>query len=96
VDAPSPVPDLPGDAVLRQQPQPAHVAPLGGATGHPIMRSVEPDEDWVWCQVDEANIRETDGQWTTYDFFVESGRWFLGRHRAAGGDLDVDPEATSP
>jgi len=24
------------------------------ATGHPIMRSLEPDEDWMWCYVDET------------------------------------------
>jgi uncharacterized UBP type Zn finger protein len=23
------------------------------ATGHPIMRSIEPGEDWMWCYVDE-------------------------------------------
>jgi hypothetical protein len=23
------------------------------ATGHPIIRSVEPGEDWYWCYVDE-------------------------------------------
>jgi hypothetical protein len=24
------------------------------ATGHPIVRSVEPGEDWSWCYVDEV------------------------------------------
>lgn len=24
------------------------------ATGHPIMRSIQPGEDWKWCYVDEA------------------------------------------
>jgi len=23
------------------------------ATGHPIMRSIEPGEDWRWCYIDE-------------------------------------------
>ncbi|HZT73739.1 MAG TPA: UBP-type zinc finger domain-containing protein [Terriglobales bacterium] len=23
------------------------------ATGHPLIRSIEPDEHWVWCYVDE-------------------------------------------
>jgi hypothetical protein len=23
------------------------------ATGHPVMRSAEPGEDWRWCYVDE-------------------------------------------
>jgi len=24
------------------------------ATGHPLMRSIEPGENWVWCYVDKA------------------------------------------
>ena len=24
------------------------------ATGHPIMRSIEPGEDWSWCFIDEV------------------------------------------
>jgi uncharacterized UBP type Zn finger protein len=27
------------------------------ATGHPIIRSVEPGEDWSWCYVDEVAFR---------------------------------------
>jgi uncharacterized UBP type Zn finger protein len=26
-------------------------------TGHPIIRSVEPGEDWSWCYVDELMFR---------------------------------------
>ena len=26
------------------------------STGHPIMTSAEPDETWVWCYVDEAEL----------------------------------------
>jgi uncharacterized UBP type Zn finger protein len=26
------------------------------ATGHPIIRSLEPGEDWLWCYVDETVI----------------------------------------
>ncbi len=26
-------------------------------TGHPIIRSVEPGEDWSWCYVDEVMFR---------------------------------------
>ena len=29
------------------------------ATGHPIIRSVEPGEDWSWCYVDELMFRLT-------------------------------------
>jgi uncharacterized UBP type Zn finger protein len=24
------------------------------ATGHPLIRSLEPGEDWMWCYVDEV------------------------------------------
>jgi hypothetical protein len=27
------------------------------ASGHPIVRSFEPGEDWMWCYVDEAYVR---------------------------------------
>jgi uncharacterized UBP type Zn finger protein len=27
------------------------------ATGHPIVRSAEPGEDWSWCYVDEVSFR---------------------------------------
>jgi uncharacterized UBP type Zn finger protein len=26
-------------------------------TGHPIIRSAEPGEDWSWCYVDEVTFR---------------------------------------
>ena len=28
------------------------------ATGHPIIQSVEPGEDWVWCQVDKVYLKD--------------------------------------
>ena len=27
--------------------------------GHPIIRSFEPDESWVWCFADQVEIEET-------------------------------------
>jgi uncharacterized UBP type Zn finger protein len=30
------------------------------ATGHPIMRSIQPGEDWLWCFVDEIEVEPTD------------------------------------
>ncbi len=26
------------------------------ATQHPLMRSIEPGEDWLWCYVDEVTL----------------------------------------
>jgi uncharacterized UBP type Zn finger protein len=31
-----------------------HATKHFGATGHPVIRSLEPGEDWMWCYVDEA------------------------------------------
>ncbi|HMI71926.1 MAG TPA: UBP-type zinc finger domain-containing protein [Solirubrobacteraceae bacterium] len=30
------------------------------ATGHPIIRSIEPGEDWYWCYVDDFAFRLAD------------------------------------
>jgi uncharacterized UBP type Zn finger protein len=30
-------------------------------TGHPIIRSAEPGEDWSWCYVDEVMMRLSSG-----------------------------------
>lgn len=26
-------------------------------TGHPLIRSIEPGEDWAWCYIDESYFR---------------------------------------
>jgi uncharacterized UBP type Zn finger protein len=26
------------------------------SSGHPVMRSLQPDEDWMWCFVDEVAL----------------------------------------
>jgi hypothetical protein len=26
------------------------------ASGHPVIRSFEPDEDWIWCYIDEVYL----------------------------------------
>ena len=33
--------------------RPRHATAHYLATGHPVMRSLEPDEQWRWCYVDE-------------------------------------------
>jgi uncharacterized UBP type Zn finger protein len=37
-----------------------HAAAHASSTGHPIMRSVEPGDDWSWCYVDELAMRLPD------------------------------------
>jgi hypothetical protein len=34
-----------------------HATAHAGETGHPIIRSVEPGEDWSWCFEDEVGLR---------------------------------------
>jgi len=34
-----------------------HASAHGQATGHPIIRSIEPGEDWSWCFADELMMR---------------------------------------
>ncbi|MEP7082589.1 MAG: UBP-type zinc finger domain-containing protein [Chloroflexota bacterium] len=33
-----------------------HATAHFGATGHPLVRSLEPGEDWMWCYVDEVGL----------------------------------------
>jgi uncharacterized UBP type Zn finger protein len=33
-----------------------HATEHAEATGHPLIRSLEPGEDWVWCYVDEVGM----------------------------------------
>ena len=34
-----------------------HARAHAGSSGHPIIRSLEPREEWCWCYVDEAAMR---------------------------------------
>jgi uncharacterized UBP type Zn finger protein len=34
-----------------------HATGHATAAGHPIIRSLEPGEDWSWCYVDEVGMR---------------------------------------
>jgi uncharacterized UBP type Zn finger protein len=33
-----------------------HASAHAAATGHPLVQSFEPGEDWVWCYVDEVAL----------------------------------------
>jgi len=33
-----------------------HASRHAQATGHPVVRSFEPGEDWAWCYVDETYL----------------------------------------
>ena len=34
-----------------------HATAHHGSTGHPIIRSIQPGEDWSWCYEDEVAMR---------------------------------------
>jgi uncharacterized UBP type Zn finger protein len=34
-----------------------HATKHNHATGHPVIRSLEPGEDWYWCYVDQVAFR---------------------------------------
>jgi uncharacterized UBP type Zn finger protein len=38
-----------------------HATAHSAETGHPIIRSAEPGEDWSWCYVDEELLRISRG-----------------------------------
>jgi hypothetical protein len=53
VAPPADLPDLRPRRLLRRLTQPARDG-ARHATSHPIIRSLEPGEDWSWCYVDEV------------------------------------------
>ncbi len=66
------------------------------ASGHPIMRSLEPGEDWAWCFVDRLTLgQDDDGQWRTVDPFFDSGLAFARAAIDAGAALPFPPGAAS-
>jgi hypothetical protein len=42
------------DEIVLTEPPNQHVSKHTRAQGHPILRSMEPGEDWSWCIIDEA------------------------------------------
>ena len=61
-------------------------------TSHPMVRTLQPGQDWVWCYVDEVTMREADGGWVQVDLFFEAGKGYMRDHLQEGGDPDVDEE----
>lgn len=40
--------------------RPRHARRHSEETGHPVIRSIEPREQWVWCYVDRAYLPSVD------------------------------------
>ncbi len=66
-----------------------HMSAHARATQHPLMRTVEPGEAWIWCFADNALVRQTEHGWETYDGFVEAGIHVFGGHVQGGGSPDI-------
>lgn len=63
-------------------------------TGHPVVQSLQPGQDWVWCYVDEISMRHLDGGWAEVDLFFEAGLGYMRDHLRDGGDPDVEEDFT--
>ena len=40
----------------------SHASKHSGAQEHPVVQSLEPGEDWLWCYVDEVYLEPTPAQ----------------------------------
>jgi len=60
------------------------------ATGHPMVRTLQPGQDWVWCYVDEMTLRHEARGWVEIDLFYEAGLAYMRDHIDGGGDPDLD------
>jgi hypothetical protein len=59
-------------------------------TGHPMVQTLQPGQDWMWCYVDEITMRRIDGRWVEVDLFFEAGLGYMRDHLRAGGDPGLD------
>ena len=54
--APAHLPDAAGTSAAATTHPPSTPALTRGATEHPIIRSLEPGEEWCWCFEDEVGM----------------------------------------
>jgi ubiquitin-hydrolase Zn-finger-containing protein/helicase associated protein len=65
-------------------------------TTHPMVQTLQPGQDWVWCYVDEVTMRPRDGGWVEVDLFYEAGVAYMGDHLAEGGDPSPSEDFAMP
>ncbi len=69
-----------------------HASKHAAGSGHAVMRSIEPDEDWMWCFPDEQQFRRAaSGSFIVVDPFLETGLWSAHEVARAGRPLPEDP-----
>jgi len=64
------------------------------ASSHPMVRTLQPGQDWVWCYVDEVSLRHVDDRWVEVDLFFEAGLGYMRDHLQAGGEAVVEEDFT--
>jgi hypothetical protein len=66
------------------------------ATGHPLMQTIEPGQDWGWCFVDRLTLAPSgDGSWRIVDPFFDSGLAFARRAIESGASTPFPPGITA-
>jgi hypothetical protein len=73
-----------------------HATEHHATTGHPIMRSLEPATDWMWCFDCQEGFRRRNGGFSVVDFFFEAGLPYAQRAAASGGLSRVAPDLVTP
>ena len=63
-------------------------------SGHPMVQTLQPGQDWAWCYVDEVSMRRLDRGWVEVDLFFDAGIGYMRDHLAAGGEPMVDESFT--
>jgi Zn-finger in ubiquitin-hydrolases and other protein len=72
-----------------------HATAHHAATGHPIMRSLEPADDWMWCFDCAEGFRARNGGFAVVDFFFEAGLPYAQRASQTNGTAIVEPDTVT-
>jgi hypothetical protein len=73
-----------------------HASKHARASGHELMQSLEEDETWAWCFVDELTLEPTEnGGWEVVDPFFDAGLWYANEAIEHGGSIPFPRGTTS-
>jgi len=63
-------------------------------TGHPVIRSIMPDEHWMWCYICNLQFQERAGRYVAVDAFLDAGLWFASQLPPATSIAEIRPDDT--
>jgi hypothetical protein len=69
----------------------SHASKHFDAVGHPVMRSLEPNEDWMWCFAEEQQFRRSGDGFVSVDPFLEAGLWYAYDQAEREGRFATEP-----